>query len=162
MVVVVMGVAGSGKTTVGRALAASLRWPFYDADDFHSDHNVEKMRRGVALSDGDREPWLQSLRELVRSVGDGDAVLACSSLRRVFRQQLAAAAHDLRFVYLKASRDLLVKRLSERDGHFMPVSLLDSQLGALEEPRDAVVVDAAVGVSEAVALISSALDGVDR
>lgn len=158
MIVVVMGVSGSGKTTVGRALAQRLRWPFHDADDFHSQANVDKMARGVPLIDADREPWLASLQGLLRQIGDRHAVLACSALRSAFRQRLASAGHDVRFVYLKASKEVLAQRLAQREGHYMPVSLLQSQLDTLEEPGDAIVVDAALPVDDIVERIADALD----
>ena len=130
-----MGVAGSGKTTVGRLLAQELGWPFFDADDFHSAANVEKMRRGEPLTDDDRMSWLAALRALVEQQASG--VLACSALKKAYREQLAGA----RFVYLKANRLLLERRLDERRGHFFNPELLDSQLATLEEPGDAVIVD---------------------
>ena len=141
MIVVVMGVTGSGKTTVGRALAERLEWPFYDADDLHPAANVEKMRRGVALTDDDRTPWLAALRSLLNELDARDAVLACSALRRQFRAQLNEG-HDVRFVYLQADPHRIAARLAARRGHFMNPSLVQSQFEALEEPEDAITLDA--------------------
>lgn len=151
MIVVVMGVAGSGKTTIGRQLAAELGWPFFDADDFHPPANIEKMRRGEALSDADRVDWLEALQTVLRQpVG----VLACSALKQTYRDQLTGT----RFVYLKADRELLQRRLDERREHFFPPGLLDSQLATLEEPGDAIVVGAGKEPGEIVRAIRAALN----
>ena len=149
MIVVVMGVSGVGKTTIGVALARRLGWPFLDADDFHPTANVEKMRRGVPLTDDDRRPWLDAIaRELGRrAAAGGDVVLACSALHRWHRDALRAGARgaDVRFVYLRADYDEIDRRLRMRVGHFMPESLLRSQLDTLEPPdaTEALAVDAA-------------------
>jgi gluconokinase len=160
MIVVVMGVAGSGKTTVGRALAATLGRPFFDADDFHPPENIARMRAGVPLTDADREPWLASLCTLIEraDAADEDLVLACSALRARFRDRLRAAAHDLRYVYLQTSRDVIAHRLAERTGHFMSPDLAASQFADLEEPDDALVVDATRPPHELAAEIARALD----
>ncbi len=144
MFVLLMGVTGSGKTTIGKLLAAELAWPFYDADDFHSAHNVRKMASGVPLSDEDRRPWLQKLHELVASHNQrGDnGVLACSALKRGYRSILCLDA-DVTLVYLKANRDLIRSRLDSRGGHYMPPSLIESQFADLEEPDQCIIVDAA-------------------
>jgi gluconokinase len=128
--VVVMGVSGSGKTTVGERLAAALGMRFADADDLHPVANFDKMARGVPLTDADRAPWLDAVAD---SLAQGPVVMACSALRRTYRDRLRAAAPDLRLVYLHGSRELLAERMGHRD-HFMPVALLDSQLETLEEP----------------------------
>jgi gluconokinase len=142
--VVVMGVTGSGKSTVGAALAARLGWSFVDGDDHHSAANIAKMRRGVPLDDADRAPWLATLNALVADdVRRGrDVVLACSALTRAYRRRLAEGV-SLRFVYLRVPPDVLAARLRERAGHFMPPALLASQLATLEEPTgdEALVVD---------------------
>lgn len=143
MVVIVMGVSGAGKTTVGRALAASLGWRFVDADDLHPQSNIAKMAAGVPLTDEDRWPWLWMLSGLIGAAlkqGD-DVVLACSALKASYRQVLAVDPARVRWVYLDAPREVLAKRLSQRHGHFMPPSLLDSQLATLELPEDALRVD---------------------
>ncbi len=139
-----MGVSGSGKTSVGRALAARLGWPLVDADDVHSPENVDRMRAGVPLTEADREPWLAALRALVRraDAAGENLVLACSALRKSFRERLRDGVGDLRFVHLQAGPELVARRLAARTGHFMNPDLLDSQFDALEEPEDALVLDA--------------------
>ncbi len=134
--VVVMGVAGCGKSTVGAALARRLAWPHLDADDFHPRDNVEKMRSGTPLTDADRGPWLASMRaELDRRVEAGDpVVLACSALKRAYRDVLRDGIGVVRFLHLRAEREQLGDRLSGRGGHFFPAALIDSQLATLEEP----------------------------
>jgi len=164
MIVVVMGVSGVGKTTVGVALARRLGWRFLDADDFHPTTNVEKMRRGVPLTDDDRRPWLDAIgRELARRAAQGaDVVLACSALHRWHRDALRAGARgaDVRFVYLRAGYDDIDRRLRARTGHFMPESLLESQLDTLEPPdaTEALVVDAAASPDAIVDAIERGLD----
>jgi gluconokinase len=145
MIVVIMGVAGAGKTTVGRLLAGRLHWPFVDADDLHSEANIAKMSRGEPLTDQDREPWLEAIeRKLADLDSRGDsAVLACSALRRAFRDRLRQAGGDVRFVHLRAAEDVIAARLRAREAHFFRAGLLQSQFDALEEPDDALVVDAA-------------------
>jgi gluconokinase len=147
MIVVVIGVSGVGKTTVGVALARRLGWVFLDADDFHPAANVAKMRRGIPLTDDDRRPWLDALGgELGRRAAAGDdVVLACSALHRWHRDALRASAPDVRFVYLRAGYEEIDRRLRARTGHFMPESLLRSQLDTLEPPdaTEALAVDAA-------------------
>jgi len=148
MVVVVMGVSGSGKTVVGEALARRLNWVFEDADNWHPASNVEKMHRGAALMDEDREPWLQALNAAIRNwIADQcDVVLACSALRKWHRNALRAGLSEpesIRFVFLKGTYEQIDRRLRKRVGHFMPESLLESQFAALEEPdsSEAFVVD---------------------
>lgn len=159
MIVVVMGVSGSGKTTVGRALAHELGWRFVDADDVHPAENIARMRAGVPLTDDDREPWLASLRALAgrASTQGEDIVLACSALRARFRDRLRAAAHDLRYVFLRVSPELAARRLSARTGHFMPAELVASQFEALDEPEDALTLDAALPPAVLVLRIRRAL-----
>lgn len=143
MVIVVMGVAASGKTTVGHLLAEELGWTFYDADDFHPRENVEKMSRGVPLDDEDRGPWLETLSELIReclSLGR-DAVLACSALKESYRERLLIDER-VRVAYLEADRELIRERLTERSDHFMKAEMLDSQFAALEEPGESMHYDA--------------------
>jgi gluconokinase len=150
VIVVIMGVAGAGKTTVGRELADSLGWPFYDADDLHPPANVERMRRGEPLTEADREPWLVDLERLIRElVATGtSAVLACSALRATYRARLRSAGGEgvVAFVYLRLEPGLARRRLSQRKDHFMPAGLVESQFASLEEPEaptEAVTVDAA-------------------
>ena len=146
MIVVLMGVSGSGKTTVGRELADDLHWPFMDADDYHPQANVSKMASGIPLTDADRVPWLDRLvTELRRFNLRGEhAVLACSALKQTYRQRLDEASickGDLRMVYLKGDAATIAPRLASRSGHYMPETLLASQFATLEEPQDALVVD---------------------
>jgi gluconokinase len=135
-VVLVMGVSGSGKTTVGRALADRTGWPFEDADLLHAQANIDKMEAGIPLTDADRWPWLRLVADWIRQRHEAGepGVVACSALRRAYRDLLREADPTLRIVYLQASRELLVQRLRERKGHFFPQNLLDSQLATLEEP----------------------------
>ena len=140
-----MGPAGSGKTTVGRLLAKQLSWEFADGDDFHSPANKEKMSRGIGLTDEDRVPWLQSIRDAMdRWLAERQSVvLACSALKRSYRERLGVQANsqDIQLVYLKGSYDLLLERLRARKGHYATEGLLSSQLGDFEEPTDAITVD---------------------
>lgn len=139
-----MGVAASGKTTVGSLLAERLGWPFFDADHFHPESNLSKMRGGMALSDADRLPWLERLRELIADClgRNRSAVLACSALKESYRRTLAGDDPRVRFVYLQATPEVLAQRLEQRTGHFFTRTLLDSQLSTLEAPADAIIVDA--------------------
>lgn len=143
MIVIVMGVSGSGKTTVGQRIAAALGWRFRDADDFHPPGNIAKMTAGIPLTDEDRAPWLAVLRELLENTlaADEALVLACSALKRSYRERLSVDAARQRWVYLRAPRELIAERLKARQGHYMPAAMLDSQLAALEVPEDALVVD---------------------
>jgi gluconokinase len=158
MVVLLMGVTGSGKTTVGLALAQSLGWQFVDADDFHSPANIAKMRAGIPLDDSDRTPWLAVLRTAI--VGwlqaGASVVLACSALKQVYREQLVVSP-EVRLVYLRGEPEAISRRLSERPGHYMNPDLLASQFATLEEPHDAAVVDINATVSKIVAEIRGAL-----
>jgi gluconokinase len=151
-----MGVSGSGKSTVGEALAAALAVPFVDADALHPPANVEKMAAGVPLTDDDRWPWLDAVGALL---AHPPVVVACSALRRVYRDRLRTYAPELRLVYLHGTRELLAERMSHRD-HFMPLTLLDSQLATLEAPdadEDALRCDIARLVDEIVADLAGML-----
>lgn len=143
MVIVVMGVSGVGKTTVGMLLARALGAEFAEGDSYHPPANVEKMRNGAPLDDEDRWPWLQILAaEIDTWLAEGrDVVLACSALKRAYRDLLAHGRPEVRFVYLKGEAALLRARLDQRRGHYMPPTLLASQLAALEEPDDALTID---------------------
>lgn len=142
MFVLIMGVAGSGKTTIGRRLAAELGWQFYDADDFHPPANVAKMASGMPLDDADRLPWLETLQTLVRaSLERGESgVLACSALKATYRAPLLVDGR-VKLAYLKGNFDLIKKRLENRRGHFMSAAMLESQFAALEEPEQESHVD---------------------
>jgi gluconokinase len=153
MVILLMGVSGSGKTTVGQLLAARLGWEFADADDYHSAVNIEKMRNGVPLTDGERAPWLEALRRLIAGwiAAKKSAVLACSALKQSYREKLQIGP-DVKLVYLKGTPDVLQQRMHARVGHFMTERMLQSQLATLEEPQDedAVIVDVAQAPDEIV------------
>lgn len=159
MIVIVMGVVGSGKTTVGRLLAEQLAWKFADADDFHPPSNVEKIRHGIGLADDDRRPWLQALRQAItRWIGEGqNVVLACSALKRVYRREFEVGP-EVCFVYLKGSADLIAERLRLRKGHFADDKILASQFADLEEPEGAMTVEIAAPPQQIVAEIRKKLD----
>lgn len=133
---IVMGVSSSGKSSIGKALAERLGWRFADGDDFHPKANVEKQRAGQPLTDEDRWPWLQSIADEIDRVTaeGGKLVVACSALKRVYRELLVHGRHDIRIVYLDGSKELIAKRMAARKNHFMPPSLLDSQFKTLEVP----------------------------
>jgi gluconokinase len=153
--IILMGVSGSGKTTIGRALASALGWTFYDGDDFHTPKNVEKMTLGIPLSDDDRTHWLRKLSALIsekKSSGE-NMVLACSALKRKYRQQLRASNPELTFVYLKGDFDLIWGRMENRQDHFMNPGLLRSQFEILEPPQNAITLSIDSPVSENVQLI---------
>jgi gluconokinase len=153
-----MGVEGSGKTTVGKLLAQALGWMFVDADDFHSAANKEKMSRGVPLGDADRHPWLKAIHDFIADqVGGGqNIVLACSALKENYREQLRQGL-DIKVVYLKGGFDLFFSRLQKRQVHFARESLLASQFASLEEPTDALTIDASLPETDIVKQIESAL-----
>ena len=144
MIIVVMGVAGSGKTTVGSLLAEHLGWPYYEGDDYHPPSNVEKMSRGIPLTDGDRWPWLDRLGELISEVASlrQDSILACSALKQAYRDRLQGSSGQVVFVYLRGDCEVFHERLLRRPDHFMNANMLQSQLDTLEEPRNALFVDA--------------------
>jgi len=155
VIVIVMGVSGSGKTTIGQALAAGLGWRYLDADDYHPAANVAKMAAGTPLQDEDRWPWLEKINLVLKQ--QKDAVLGCSALKEAYRQRLGAGLKDFRIVYLRGSFELLGKRAAERKHRFMPASLLKSQFEALEPPRGAIEIDVAQPVEACVAAIRAAL-----
>jgi gluconokinase len=136
MIVIIFGLSGAGKTTIGQLLAQELGWRFYEADDLHSPANVEKMRRGVPLTDQDRWPWLESLRELIkRCIAAGEnAVLACSALKEEYRRRLRVNA-DVKLVLLRGNYEIIADQFRQRRGHFMNPALLQSQFADLEEPQ---------------------------
>ena len=140
MVILVMGVTGAGKTTVGKVLARRLGWRFLDADDFHPAVNIEKMKRGISLTDEDRDPWLAAIHAALMNCAmkNQSAVLACSALKQSYRDKLALGL-DLRICYLKGTFDEINSRLENRHGHFARETILAGQFADLEEPRDSVV-----------------------
>lgn len=142
MIIIVMGVSGSGKTTIGKMLAESLHWDFYDADSFHSPDNIEKMRHGIPLDDNDRIPWLQSLQIAITNwlQEKRNVVLACSALKASYRQFLVLDS-DVKIVYLQGTFELIQTRLQKRQNHFMNIDLLTSQFASLEEPDNVILVD---------------------
>lgn len=143
MIILVMGVTGAGKTTVGKLLAERLHWKFFDADDFHPPANIEKMKRGISLTDADRQPWLAAIHAalLAHAAINQDAVLACSALKPNYRETLAENL-DLRICYLRGSFEEISRRLEHRTGHFAGEGILAGQFADLEEPRNAVVLSA--------------------
>ena len=157
--VIVMGVSGSGKTTIGSMLAQELGWQFYDADDFHPPANREKMAQGVPLSDEDRAEWLASLRKLIRkNLEEGvSCVLACSALKQRYRENLAVN-EKVRFAYLRGSFEQVETRMKRRKDHYMPVQLLQSQFEALEEPREAVIVDISNSPEDIIKIIRKGME----
>jgi gluconokinase len=155
VIVILMGVSGSGKTTVGQRLAEQLHWQLLDADDYHPPANIEKMSRGIPLEDSDRWPWLDRLNEMVRAAETrGESVLlACSALKARYRDRLAQGCKNVRWVYLKGDFDLIESRLKARKGHYMKAGLLKSQFAALEEPEGALV----MGIEDAPERIAARL-----
>ena len=157
-----MGVSGAGKTTAGRALSLALGWPFYEGDNFHSAANIAKMRRGEALTDADRAPWLHDLCVLLAGILErGEhGVLACSALKQTYRDALVprdAPRGAVRFAYLDVPIEVLRKRLADRKGSFFDPSLLDSQIATLEKPSDAIRIDGNQSVDNIVKAIRGAL-----
>ncbi|MGW0564247.1 gluconokinase [Streptomyces sp. NPDC003016] len=155
--IVVMGVSGSGKTTVGQAIAQRLAVPYAEADDFHSPQNVAKMRAGVPLDDEDRRPWLDAIATWLAEHAGRGGVVTCSALKRRYRDRLAAVSSEVFFLHLDGSAELIAGRLARREDHFMPTSLLRSQIDALEplepdEPGAAVPIDGTPGRTTALAL----------
>jgi gluconokinase len=158
MILLLMGVTGAGKTTVGRALAAEMHWRFADADDYHSAANIARMRAGIALTDADRAPWLESLHHAIAEwIRAGEnVVLACSALKASYREQLIISS-EVNLVYLRASEALIATRVAARTGSYMNPELVPSQFATLEEPHDGITIDAGGAVEEIVRQIRSAL-----
>ena len=158
MIIVLMGVTGSGKSTVGKLLAQQLGWKFFEGDDFHSPVNIEKMRRGMLLNDDDRRSWLEAIRESIRQMVERseNAVIACSALKHSYRQMLRITG-EVVFVYLKANIDIVRERLKNRTGHFMNPNLIQSQFNTLEESEQALRVDASLPPGEIVRRIRTQL-----
>ncbi len=159
MVLIVMGVTGAGKTTIGRALATSLGWEFHDGDELHTEASKLKMHRGVALDDLDRAPWLKALRKLIQTLlsEDRNAVVACSALKQSYRDELVVDPKLVKIIYLEGSKQLIAERLRRRIGHFVNPDLLQSQFDTLEEPRNAIVVDVSAAPETIVSEIKAKL-----
>ena len=155
MIIVVMGVSGSGKTTIGEKLAARLGWPFIEGDDYHPPENVAKMAAGIPLDDADRWPWLDRLNERLRA--ERDAVVACSALKESYRQRLLAGIGHARLVYLQGGKDLIAARVAARQHRYMPASLLESQFATLEPPAHAISIDVGMPVERSVETIVEAI-----
>lgn len=160
MIVVLMGVAGCGKTTVGERLAAELGWAFVEGDELHPPANVERMRAGLPLTDDDRRPWLERIRRAIEArIGAGEsAVVACSALKESYRRMLLFGIEDALLVYLKGDRETLETRLLGRTGHFFDPALLASQLETLEEPAAGLVVEITSSPEEIVAGLLEAIE----
>jgi gluconokinase len=159
--VILMGVAGSGKTAVGKGVATRLDWLFLDADDFHPAANIEKMKHGIPLNDQDRMPWLQTLRdELRRQLAEGRSViLACSALKKFYRQLLSDNVSPLSFVLLDVDQDTIRERLQHRSAHFFPKELMQSQFAALEKPKGSIVLDARKPLDEVIQRVIQSIQG---
>ena len=140
MIFIITGVSGAGKTTVGKMLADRLGCEFYDADLFHSKENIEKMSKGIPLTDADRQPWLNSIQNLIEQQTE-NAVITCSALKQSYRDVLDVPDKNIIFLYLKGDKGLIEKRLSSREDHYAGVDLLESQFKALEEPRNVLILD---------------------
>jgi carbohydrate kinase (thermoresistant glucokinase family) len=165
MIVVMMGVSGSGKTSIGRRVAEALGWPFIEGDDFHPPSNVEKMRAGTPLGDADRWPWLDRLADEIAAIAarGENAILACSALKQSYRDRLVSKAPPgvVRFVHLTGTREEIAERIAGRKHRYMPASLLDSQFATLERPSDAIEIGMYPSAAERVGAVVDAL-GVER
>lgn len=137
MIYMLMGVSGSGKTTIGKRLSEKLGWQFYDGDDFHPAENLEKMSKGISLTDRDRQPWLEKLHDLMQHLHQKpeNAIIACSALKEDYREYLADNLVEIQWIYLKGNYQQIASRIEQRQGHFMKTQLLASQFQALEEPN---------------------------
>jgi gluconokinase len=158
MVILLMGVSGSGKTTIGQMLSAQLNWPFIDGDRLHSAENIAKMAAGIPLTDQDRAPWLQSIHAAIERwrVQQQNGIVASSALKEQYRQILLTSP-DIKLVYLRGSYHLIYSRMQHRPGHYMKAEMLQSQFAALEEPKDAIVVDIAPSAEQVVSTIRQKL-----
>ena len=158
--IVIMGVSGSGKTTISLQLAHALGIPFFDADDFHPEENIVKMKNNIALNDTDRQPWLENLAiKIAEWDCEKGAVLACSALKETYRKTLASRVNTITWIYLSGSFDLINARISNRSGHYMKSTLLQSQFDALEIPEYGIHINSALGPKKIVATIISKLYG---
>ena len=157
--VILMGVAGSGKTAVGKGVATRLNWLFLDADVFHPAANIEKMKQGIPLNDEDRTPWLLALRdELKRLLAEGrSAILACSALKESYRRLLSDDVSAMSFVLLDVDQETIRERLQNRSAHFFPKELMQSQFASLEKPKNAIVIDARKPLDEVIDRVIKAI-----
>jgi gluconokinase len=155
MIVVLMGVSGSGKTTIGELVAQRLGWPFIEGDDFHPPENVAKMAAGIPLEDADRWPWLDALNRRLRS--ERDAVVTCSALKESYRRRLLKGIAEARIVYLHAPKAVIAERVAQRKHKYMPASLLDSQFATLEPPKAAIEIDVSGDPEDSVKAIVDAV-----
>ena len=149
---VLMGVSGSGKSLIGKKLAYTLGWNFFDGDAFHPQENINKMKNGIPLNDEDRAPWLQSINLHMKEQSKS-SIYACSSLKSKYRKILSENIQDLQFIYLKGTIDIIHQRLQSRSNHFMPIDLLQSQFDDLEEPQNALSIDITKSPSEIISNI---------
>lgn len=152
---IIMGVAGAGKSTIGKLLSEQLGWQFYDGDNFHPLENVEKMQRGLPLNDSDRYPWLKALRHLIDNLQtqQENAIIACSALKENYRELLQSKDDNIIWIYLQGNYQQIRERLQQREGHFMKSEMLNSQWEALEAPENAVVIDISLSPPDIVAKI---------
>ena len=159
MLIIITGVSGVGKTTIGKLLSENMGWTFYEGDDYHTDVNLAKMRNGTPLTDDDRSPWLDALRTKISEIvlHEKDAVLSCSALKESYRMRLGSGLKDIVFVYLRGDYQLVRNRISARVGHFMSADLLVSQYSDLEEPQNGIIVDAALEPMEIINYLKRAL-----
>ena len=159
MLIIITGVSGVGKTTIGKLLSENMGWTFYEGDDYHTDVNLAKMRNGTPLTDDDRWPWLNALRTKISEIvlHEKDAVLSCSALKESYRMGLGSGLKDIVFVYLRGDYHLVRNRISARVGHFMSADLLVSQYSDLEEPHNGIIVDAALEPMEIINYLKRAL-----
>jgi len=153
----IMGVSGSGKTSVGKALAQKLGWDFFDADDFHPAENIAKMAAGIPLNDSDRAPWLAALHHLLSTTLESNhhPILACSALKYKYRVQLLDGLSGIEIIYLKGDYDLIWSRMATREGHYMKPEMLQSQLATLEEPTDAFALDISISLNDMIDKITA-------
>lgn len=156
MICMVMGVSGSGKSTIGQLLSQKTGLPFYEGDDFHPPENLDKMSRGIPLTDEDRQSWLRSLRVIIEQ--HQNAIIVCSSLKKSYRKYLQGDRCDLYWIYLKGSYQQILERMQARQGHFMKAEMLRSQFETLEEPQNAIVIEISLLPEEIVEEILHSLD----
>jgi gluconokinase len=164
MIIVLMGVSGVGKTTIGQLLAADLHIPFYDGDDYHPETNIDKMRHSIPLTDADRLAWLQTLHGLMQTLHDSkqSAVIACSALKSAYRHTLQGDLPDIKFIFLQGNYDLIRQRLQHRQNHFMSIELLKSQFETLEPPTGVLVIEVNDSPATIAATIKAVLGFADR